>query len=155
MFVLVALTGVCSMGMVLGALVEAVNPQAPEVVLGPLLCPAGIMLDLKYSRSLGGGVRQTLVNCIDADGQIVVTRNGYLSFLWYGLFALPLLPLVYPIVVGLRRHNYPVQRRTAPQGGGFAGRTLERLTELETLREHGLLTEDEYQRKRNEILADL
>jgi hypothetical protein len=155
MFVLVALTGVCSMGMVLGALVEAANPQAPEVVLGPLLCPAGTGLDLKYSRSLGGGVRQTLVNYVDANGQIIIARNGYLSFLWYGLFALPLLPLVYPMVVGLRRHNFPVQRQSVSAGGGVAGRTLARLTELETLRERGLLTEDEYQRKRSEILADL
>lgn len=54
MFVLVALIGVCSIGMVLGALVEAVNPRAPEVVLGPLLCPAGTGLDLKYSHLTKG-----------------------------------------------------------------------------------------------------
>lgn len=81
MFVLVALIGVCSIGMVLGALVEAVNPQAPEVILGPLLCPAGTGLDLKYNRSLGGGVRETLVNCVDTNGQVVVTRNGNHSLL--------------------------------------------------------------------------
>lgn len=110
LFVLVALIGVCSLGTLLGVLVEVVNPHAPEIVLGPLLCPAGTTLDLKYSRSLGGGVRETRVNCIDAGGQVTVSRNGYLSFLWYGLFGLPLLPLVYPIFVGLRRHNFSVQK---------------------------------------------
>lgn len=107
LFILIALLSVCSLGILLGVLIEVANPHAPEVVLGPLLCRAGTTLDLTYSRSLGGGVRETLVNCMDAEGQIVVSRNGYVSFLWYGLFGLPLLPLVYPIVVGLRRHNFP------------------------------------------------
>jgi hypothetical protein len=105
-FVLVGMVGVCSLGAILGTLVEVVNPQAPEVVLGPLLCPPGTQLDIKYARSLGGSIREVLMNCVDADSQVVATRNGYLSFLWYGLFMLPLLPLIYPIVVGLRRHNF-------------------------------------------------
>jgi len=150
--VAVAVAGVCGLGMVVGVLVEVVNPRAPEVVLGPLLCPAGSSLDIKYTRGLGGGVRETLMDCVNAAGEVVASRRGVLSFLWYGLFAAALLPLVYLIVVGLRRHNFAVQRSAV---GFAASEASARLRELEELHAGGLITEDEYQRKRSEILAEL
>jgi uncharacterized membrane protein len=150
-FVLVTLVGVCSLGLVLGTFVEIVSPQAPEVALGPLLCPAGTSLEIRYARGLGGGVRETLLNCVDAAGHVVSTRSGYLSSLWYGLFMLPLLPLIYPIVLGLRRHNFSVRG----QAGAGDGRASARLRELEGLRASGLISEEEYRRKRREILAEL
>ncbi|MBI1881253.1 MAG: SHOCT domain-containing protein [Chloroflexi bacterium] len=155
-FVLVGAVIVCSLGTVLAVIVEAINPQVPEGVLGPLLCPVGTSLDIKYVRSLGGSVRETLMNCVDTAGEVVATRSGIFSLLWYGLFVAPLLPLVYPIVVGLRRHNFAVRGRTAPGVAGFTtGEASARLRELEDLRAGGLITENEYQRKRSEILAEL
>lgn len=108
-FGLVGLIGVSSLGIFLAIIVEVINPQAPEAMLGPLLCPSGTALDIKYSRSPGGGVRDTRLECQDAVGQTVTTRSGHWQWLWYGMFMLPLLPLIYLIVLGLRRHNFPVQ----------------------------------------------
>jgi hypothetical protein len=104
-FLLVGLILISAVGLVGAIAVEVMSPQAPEVVLGTILCPTESRLDLDYIISGTGAAREINAVCIDPSGATVASPPGWQANLWYALFMVPLLPLGIPLAGWLRRYN--------------------------------------------------
>ena len=79
---------------------------------------------------------------------------------WHVLIILGILIVTAAVIVGIGLTIVVLARRTAPGGtggqpgtDGSAGDPVEQIRRLAELRDQGLLTEDEFQAKRTELLG--
>jgi hypothetical protein len=108
-FVFIGLAVVCAAGMTLSFVVGGIDSNIPAELIGPLLCPDGTLARALYERSLGSGAAPILL-CSDVAGQQIALFRESFFLLWDAVFVVPLLPLVWPIVLGLRRHQFGARK---------------------------------------------
>jgi glucan phosphoethanolaminetransferase (alkaline phosphatase superfamily) len=167
--ILTVLSFVLLFGFVFGVILI---PELTKAI-SPVFCPTNSTLKIVEGSSDIDGT-EIFFHCLDAEGTMV--EDASLKML-VAIFALAALPFLFIILIAVRttRRNARIaseyipamtaalQARAVPMntysavsmGGSTAGNTKERLQKLQEMYDGQLITKEEYDRKRAEILKSL
>jgi hypothetical protein len=165
LLILLSMAGLCVI-IVLPVLPFMESSQTIDDLLQPLVCEPGEKIERDQYQTAGsrGGTLFTMsVYCIGSEGSRRSATDRW-TLIGAGIFAIPFLVGLFSVIFGATRSaqkaaaGAPVMTLSgqaaalSPAGSGAGSTLAQKLKELDEARDAGLITADEYERLRQEIL---